>query len=109
MTDFKEAVVQTTQEAILTFLNDAAAVDDPDYGDCMREWNHELLALRQIFQDSEISQEVSPWALEKLLEMQNYVQFNPNWDVDSTRERLLKDASEIQQHLLLAEDSGRSA
>jgi hypothetical protein len=89
--------------AIDFFLQEAANVDEYDYGDCMREWNRELLYLKTHLKDA------APWAKNKMFHMQEYIQFTPNWDVSATRERILKDARELREHLVLAENAGRAA
>lgn len=89
--------------AVQFFQDEASQVDELDYGDCMREWNRELLYLREQLKNT------TSWAQKKLDQMQDYIQFTPNWDVNSTRARILRDASELKQHLKLNEMSGRSA
>lgn len=101
---------QNPLEAIRFFREQAESVNsnnesEVDYGDCMREWNKDILFLKECLQ----KQEVSPWAFDKLNEMQTYVQYNPDWNVKSTKERLLKDTALLEEHLKLAENSGRSA
>lgn len=90
-------------QALDLFSQVASNVDEYDYGDCMREWNHDLLYLREHLRNT------TPWALHKIAEMQDYVQFNPNWDVDSTKQRLLEDTRELKEHLVLNENAGRAA
>jgi hypothetical protein len=90
-------------DALDIFTQFVAAVDEYDYGDCMREWNHDLLYLREHLKNT------TPWALAKIDQMQEYIQFNPNWDVESTRKRILKDAHELHEHLVLNENAGRAA
>jgi hypothetical protein len=92
-------------EAIQFFIEQAEDVHEYDYGDCMREWNRDILYLKKCWQ----KQKVSPWALHRLDDIQTYVQFIPNWDVELTKARLLKDAHEIEEHLNLAKNSGRAA
>lgn len=85
------------------FIQQIRADREFDYGDSMREWNRELLYLRSHLKD------VSPWVHQKLSEMQGYIQFYPNWDVESTQSQILEDAFHLREHLLLAEESGRAA
>ncbi|MGZ5280200.1 MAG: hypothetical protein ACXWC9_09670 [Pseudobdellovibrionaceae bacterium] len=78
------------------FIDQVLKVEEFDYGDCMREWNRELMFLkRHLRQPSED-------VLHKLSEMQGYIQFYPTWDVESTRDQILQDAD----HLRLALSSG---
>lgn len=90
-------------DAVQFFLEEASQVDEMDYGDCMREWNRELLYLKDQLKNA------TPWTQKKLWDMQNYIQFTPNWDVPSTRERIIKDALELKEHLILSENAGRAA
>ncbi len=80
------------------FLEQAEAVNEFDYGDCMREWNRELLYLRDHLHHPE-----KP-VLEKLNEMQNYIQYTPNWDVNSTKEQILKDGRWMREYLTFGVD-----
>lgn len=102
---------RSPQEAIDFFISEASKVEGCDYGDCMREWNRELLYLRDRlheYSDQGIAK-ISPWAFQKLDQMQMYIQFTPNWDVESTHDRILRDANELREHLVLSEQSGRAA
>lgn len=65
---------------------------DEDYGDFMREVNAQLLDLKAEMAHS------GGEAQAKLNEMQYYTQFCPLWEVEPTRQMLLKDA-----HFLLRE------
>ncbi len=94
---------QDPVQALDLFLSDVQSIHEYDYGDCMREWNHDLLYLRDHLQNT------SSWALQKINEMQLYVQFFPNWDVESTRSRIQRDALELREHLLMLKNSGRAA
>jgi hypothetical protein len=96
---------KTDLQAVDFFIQEASKVEEYDYGDCMREWNRELLYLKAHLQPLK----EDPWLAEKLNDMQMYIQFVPNWDVDSTKERILKDSHEIREHVILAENAGRAA
>jgi len=89
--------------ALDLFIKTVQDTDEWDYGDCMRIWNHDLMYLRDHLKDT------TPWALSKLDQMKFYIQYQPNWDVPSTRARILQDAREIREHLVLNENSGRAA
>ncbi len=79
------------------FLKEADGVHEQDYGDCMREWNRELLYLRDHLDHR------SDWILNKITEMQNYIQFTPNWDVDSTKNQILEDGKKLREYLILSQ------
>lgn len=69
------------------FTDNVSAILEPDYGDFMRVANTYLLQMKeglQVFHDRKINQRIS--------EMQIYLQFNPSWNVEPTREKLLRDA-----------------
>lgn len=59
---------------------------DQDYGDFMREVNAQLLEMQ------ELTALAGSAAQGKLNEMQHYAQFRPNWEIEPTRQMLLKDA-----------------
>jgi hypothetical protein len=83
-----------TNEALLDFFIDQVqAVNEFDYGDCMREWNRELLYLWHHFRNP------PSWLDETFQEMQGYIQFYPNWDVESTRQQILEDAKHLREEL----------
>lgn len=90
-------------KALDLFIESVAAVNEEDYGDCMRQWNHDLLYLEDHLKSS------NPWALKKINEMKEFVQFNPNWDVPSTKKHLLQEAHEIHEHLIQQQNFGRNA
>lgn len=72
---------------IETFLRKTSMIIENDYGDFMRTENlylNHLIRNLGLYGDRNINA--------KLAEMQTYLQFTPNWDVDSTRERLVNDA-----------------
>lgn len=85
------------------FIQQVIGVEEFDYGDCMREWNKELLYLKTHLR------EPSGWLLKKIDEMQGYIQFYPNWDVESTRSQILEDAYHLRDHLILSQEAGRAA
>lgn len=77
--------------AVEKFVNDIKNIHEYDYGDFMRAANHCLIDLKHEM-DRLPYQDVH----KKLQEMQGYIQFNPNWDVDSTFEKALKDALSLE-------------
>lgn len=85
---------KTNLELIDFFIDQVKAVEEEDYGDCMREWNRELLFLRSHLKDA------PTWMYQSLNEMQGYIQFYPNWDVESTRAQILEDADHLRYALL---------
>lgn len=77
---------------IENFVQSLVAFNDTDYGDFMRESNVHLDHLcREIppVGDSEINK--------KLVEMKLYLQYSPNWDIESTRARLIQDAKYLDE------------
>ncbi len=65
-----------------------------DYGDFMRSTNAQLNHLR-----SELHLLGDLGIEDKLNDMQGYLQFTPNWDIDSTKARLCQDLIYIDQLL----------
>ena len=63
---------------------------ETDYGDFMRKVNSYLENLK----DDENAVH-SPDISEKISEMQEYLQFHPNWNIPSTREKILHDADQL--------------
>lgn len=77
-------------EIIEDFVQKTKYIEESDYGDFMRKENlylsHMMLKL-QVLEDKNI--------IKRLVEMQTYLQFTPNWDVETTREKLLSDVDYI--------------
>lgn len=71
--------------ALKVFAELVRNITEMDYGDFMRKANDYLCHLK-----SQLKNAPTP-VQKKLDEMQRYTQFAPNWDVASTRRRLLKD------------------
>ncbi len=72
------------------FSTDITNIYDTDYGDFMRTANTYLNNLRD-----DLSKNGGERAHQKLNEMQMYLQFTPNWEIESTRKKLLADAKSI--------------
>ncbi len=72
------------------FLDELSAISETDYGDFMRKVNSYLLELKEN-DIAKNSAEIS----EKLDNMQDYVQFHPNWDLESTKEKIFRDADKL--------------
>ena len=72
------------------FSTDITNIYDTDYGDFMRTANTYLNNLRD-----DLSKNGGERALQKLNENQMYLQFTPSWEIESTREKLLRDAKSI--------------
>lgn len=80
--------------SVEVFVKKISSITENDYGDFMRTANLYLNDLRrelQTYEDEHINY--------KLVEMQRYIQFSPNWDVSSTREKILRDARYIDDFL----------
>lgn len=80
------ATAHNRLEAVGLFLEDVGQIEEEDYGDFMRFANKRLDDLKPFFADA------SSMARVRLVEMQDYLQFNSNWNVESTRARLIDDA-----------------
>ncbi|MGE0632844.1 MAG: hypothetical protein AB7O96_10565 [Pseudobdellovibrionaceae bacterium] len=77
-----------------SFRDKVNGIYDEDYGDFMRKAHAYFMEFRG---------ELGPFLTEtlklKLAEMEMYIQFTPNWDVDSTKSRILKDIDLIDREL----------
>ena len=71
-------------------LEQVNSIIDTDYGDYMRKVNNYLTELLE-----NKTAVMTPAMLEKIIEIQNYIQFTPNWDVSMTQNKLLKDAENL--------------
>lgn len=84
------------------FINEINDIDETDYGDFMRKANHGLVILTdKIYAGS--SSEVK----KLLYELKYHIDYMPNWDVDSTREKVQLLAQEIK--LAIAEKPSETA
>lgn len=74
----------------INFLKQIESIEDLDYGDFMRKAN---LYLNELLENEEIAQ--NPILLARVEAMQKYIQFQPNWDIESTREQIHVDAENL--------------
>ena len=72
------------------FSTNITNIYDTDYGDFMRKANTYLSHLRD-----DLSKDGAENTHQKLNEMQKYLQFTSNWEIESTRKKLLVDAKSI--------------
>lgn len=68
------------------------SITETDYGDYMRKLNAYLIELKE-----NKTAIMTPEILAKIEEMQNYIQFMPNWDIPSTQEKVLHDTDRLIQ------------
>lgn len=78
------------------FSEKILAIHEPDYGDFMRKANHYLLDLKKA-----LGRLPNPQIKSKLDQMQNYIQFHPNWEVEPTVKQILRDITEIDNMVVL--------
>lgn len=81
-------------ELVDDFEKRTKQINEADYGDFMRTENiylNHLMQKLQILGDEELNK--------KLVTMQTYLQFTPNWDVESTRDKLLEDLQIVSELL----------
>ena len=74
----------------VNFMEEVSHIVESDYGDFMRKVNSYLAHL----QENE-SNHVKPAINHKLAEMKEYIQYHPNWDIPSTRKKLMQDTDEL--------------
>ncbi|MES2856190.1 MAG: hypothetical protein V4692_10015 [Bdellovibrionota bacterium] len=87
------APVLDVHEAIALFEERVASIVESDYGDFMRRSQTYFL---------EFLEELGPHrdlVKARLNWIEEYLQFRPNWDIDSTRNRLLCDIEQIKLEL----------
>lgn len=78
----------------LVFSNKIHAINEADYGDFMRLGNSYLIELREqldFLHDKNIDAKIS--------EIQDYLQFRPDWNIKSTLKRLDGDIDYLDQIL----------
>ncbi len=74
------------------FINEISDISENDFGDFMRSANSHLDHLEKSldqFYNRDINQ--------KIIDMKMYLQYSPNWDIESTRKRLLQDANALDE------------
>jgi len=82
------------------FLREVISIDDSDYGDFMRKANLHFNVLQQAL-----------WPLAndsikmKLSEMHDYIQYEPNWDIPSTEEKIQADGSVLKNLIAKIQNS----
>ena len=81
----------TINQLIEKFKQDICEILDSDYGDFMRKANVYLQSLKAAGKAR-----ANPEIEKRIAEMQLYIQYFPNWNVDSTRSRILKDAEALR-------------
>lgn len=72
------------------FIKNFSEIEEIDYGDFMRKANHYLLELEE-----DLSQSSNSSIKKNLEQMKIDVQYYPNWDIQSTRKKILEHARRI--------------
>lgn len=80
--------------SIKKFIQNVSEINDPDYGDFMRKANHYLLEL-----EKEITKKSNERILDYLSQMKKEIQFSPNWDIGTTRQKIILEARMIDHEL----------
>jgi len=80
--------------AIEKFVGQIRAVNEYDYGDFMRKANSYIMDLQNSLEP--LANKV---IRRKISEMRDYIQFQPEWKVESTRRRIIDDAYYIEKLL----------
>ena len=79
-------------EPILNFINNTESIVETDYGDFMRRENLYFLQLREA-----LGPQTSSEAQLTLKNMQDYLQFSPDWNLESTKRQIVADATKLLQ------------
>lgn len=74
----------------LNFLKKVEAIEDLDYGDFMRKAN---LYLNELLEDETVS--TNPVLMARVEAMKKYIQFQPNWNVESTKDQIHVDTENL--------------
>ncbi len=82
-------------EQIKKFIDEIRSINEVDYGDFMRVANCILIDLREECHRRSI-QDLD----KKIFQIQNYLQFSPSWQVETTRQRILKDSFHLDELLV---------
>lgn len=78
---------------INNFIRDIAEIEEYDFGDFMRRANNYLIVLmNRTYRSS------TPEVKKLLIELQYIIQFQPDWDVESTRNKIFAKAELIRQY-----------
>jgi hypothetical protein len=85
------ATVGEPLDALLIFEERVATLVSGDYGDFMRTVQTYFLEMI-----STVGTSVAE-ARDRLIWMEEYLQYRPNWDIDSTRDRLLVDIQQLKK------------
>lgn len=72
------------------FMEEVSHLVESDYGDFMRKVTSYLAHLEE-----QESNHVRPAISHKLAAMKEYIQYRPNWDIPSTRKKILRDTDEL--------------
>ena len=72
------------------FLKQVKSIDETDYGDFMRKANLYLNELKE-----EKSTVENPVIADRIVAMQKYIQYHPNWDIPSTLEQIEIDTENL--------------
>ena len=84
--------MQDVELAVNEFISEVFDIDETDYGDFMRKANHSLIQLKDKIYD-----ESGTAVKNKIYELKYIIDYVPNWNVESTKEKILALASEICQ------------
>ncbi len=79
-------------QAIDGFMSTVGELYEKDYGDFMRRV---VLYLERLVQESG----AGPQEKKALLEIKSYLVYNPNFDIESTRNRVLRDVRNIAEKM----------
>ncbi|OFZ29154.1 MAG: hypothetical protein A2622_14020 [Bdellovibrionales bacterium RIFCSPHIGHO2_01_FULL_40_29] len=82
----------SAKETVKKFIQNISEITELDYGDFMRKANHYLMELQENIQTP--TDQTTQYILN---DMKQHLQFNPNWDIESTRHFILNEAQLINQ------------
>ena len=83
--------MQIEKTPIEIFRDEVASIDEADYGDFMRKANHSLILLKEQIYNK------APLHVQGFIDELKYIiDYMPNWNVDSTKEKVAQLAEEIR-------------
>jgi len=86
--------LRVNTDAVKNFIQNILNIQDPDYGDFMRKANLYIVDLGEQLKETPYKD-----VHERIKNMQSYVQFYSNWDIQSTRDRIISDTRLIDEIL----------
>ncbi len=79
---------------IENFIENLLTINELDYGDFMRKANHHLLKL-----EDKVAATADPMAVALLADIKLHLQYNPNWNINQTKQFVLNKVANVNNHI----------